>query len=460
MCQSKAEGGQRCVPTITTRALNKLRKRTDPESQRAVAQLVDARSVYGPIVSPLDLPIPSEVSSLLSTLEEIGDPLLVGGTVRDALMEGTVPKDFDIEVHGVDMDSLARKLRRKGYQVDEVGRQFGVLKTRAGSEDIDISVPRKDSLTGSGHRGFTVDIDEEMGVKEAASRRDFTINAMMYSQKHGVCIDPYNGREDLDNGVLRHVSDAFGEDPLRPLRAFQFAGRYNLSLAPETAQICRDLRPRAEEIPTERVRGEWRKFYTKATDPQKSLAALKEMGWDDTLPGTDTINGEHVQQAVTDAQFSGLNGDDRTVLVASVCASNMSNEDSREFMRRTIEGDNIAKRAHLLSQTQPPAQVTRAEMRQWSRGLGQKSLTINDWQAREKARGADTSIVMGAALEHGVADSSPVDHIQGRHLLETFPDRRPGPWVGQAVVAARQAEDEGLFTDEESGKAWLKNNIA
>src|SRR5690606_23667911 len=96
-----------------------------------------------------------------------GNPLLVGGTVRD-VESGAVPKDFDIEVHEMGMDDLATSLRSKGYTVDLVGAQFGVIKTRAGGEEIDLSVPRKDSLSGVGHQGFTVETDGDMGVQEAA----------------------------------------------------------------------------------------------------------------------------------------------------------------------------------------------------------------------------------------------------------------------------------------------------
>lgn len=453
MCQSKADGGHRCPPTPTARAARHLRAQDTPEARAALDRLHAARSLYGPIVTPLSIPVPEPVSRLLETLSGAGNPLLVGGTVRDAITDGRVPKDFDIEVHGADMDTLARTLRRAGYQVDEVGRQFGVLKTRVGrgedAEDIDISVPRRDSLTGEGHRGFEVEVDSDMGVKEAAARRDFTINAMMYDAKNEVCIDPYRGREDLEAGVLRHVSDAFGEDPLRPLRAFQFAGRYGLRLAPETARVCRTLRARAEELPTERVRGEWAKFYTKSSSPSRSLKALKQMGWDDTVPGLSTVNPAHVDKVAKSGP----------VLMGAVMTRNMSENDSREFLRRTIEGDDIARRAHLLGRTHAPQSLDRASMRRWARELGAKNLRIADWEERERAVRTPVSQineVMVAARQHGVAYAKPSDHLQGRDVLP-LTSRKPGPWLGALLAEATNAQDRGDFNTRDEAFAWLRS---
>lgn len=471
MCQSKADGGRRCPETATTKTLRAMRKKAKratargdltkaQEVEERINHLTQAREKYGPIVSDLELPVPHKIANLMDALSKDGaTPLIVGGSVRDALNGDTAPKDFDIEVHGQSMDDIARTLRKNGYAADMVGRQFGVIKTRVGGEEIDISVPRKDSLTGTGHRGFTVETDENMGVREAASRRDFTINAMMYDHTHKVAIDPYGGREDLENGVLRHVSDAFSEDPLRPLRGFQFAARYGLTMDPETAEVCKSLRPRVEEISKERIQTEWMKFYSKSTTPSAGLAVLRQMGWDDTVPGLSKINEAHLDNAIAIRKNS--NEEDRGVLVAAVAMSSMDKEEARKFSRLTMVGDKPRNKALELAATTAPQSLTRSQVRKWSRSLEKKKLTVQDWVDKQNAIEADpkqTAAVVEETKKHQVFERGPVESLAGKDVLELFPDKKPGPWVGALINKARDAEDEGVFTDNAGARKWALEN--
>ena len=114
-------------------------------------------------------------------------------------------------------------------EVIAVGRAFGVLRVKG--IDCDFSVPRRDSKTGRGHRGFLVESDPNLSMVEAASRRDFTINAVMMDPLTGEVMDPFGGLRDLRGGILRHTSDKFAEDPLRVLRGMQLAARFDLDVA-------------------------------------------------------------------------------------------------------------------------------------------------------------------------------------------------------------------------------------
>ena len=164
-----------------------------------------------------------------------GRALMVGGSVRDLLC-GKRVKDVDIEVFGVAPDDLKRVLGA-AYALDLVGLSFGVLKIQ--HLDIDISLPRRESKRGLGHKGFDIASDPSLPIPEAASRRDFTVNAIYYDPLADELIDPHGGARDLADGVLRHVSEKFREDPLRVLRGMQFVARFDLAPAPETIAICR-----------------------------------------------------------------------------------------------------------------------------------------------------------------------------------------------------------------------------
>src|SRR5436309_10914542 len=172
-----------------------------------------------------ELKLPADLRAMLEAVRRVGRPRLVGGGVRDWLL-GLAPKDFDVEVAGVDFETLQRTLSPFGA-TDIVGRSFGVIKVRstASGAEYDFSLPRRESKTGAGHRGFAVAPDPALSDAEAAARRDFTVNAIALDPFSGALIDPHGGQRDLQARVLRHTSAAFGEDPLRVLRAFQLAAR-------------------------------------------------------------------------------------------------------------------------------------------------------------------------------------------------------------------------------------------
>ena len=174
--------------------------------------------------------LPDELASLLREVPSLARAYLVGGCVRDSLL-GIVHKDFDLEVYGVGYETLARELSVHG-RVDLVGKSFGVIKfSSPDGGQWDFSLPRRDSKMSAGHKGFQVEFDPDIHPRDAASRRDFTINALMFDPRTGEYLDFFGGRHDLEKRVLRHTSPAFVEDPLRVLRGMQFAARFNLTPA-------------------------------------------------------------------------------------------------------------------------------------------------------------------------------------------------------------------------------------
>src|SRR5437773_2891200 len=229
--------------------------------------------------SAVNLPIPSGLRRLLDALcAAQGRPFIVGGAVRDALLALPV-KDFDVEVFGLSTGSLKAALMPLG-SVNAVGEAFTVFKL-GGLEGVegavDVSLPRRDSKVGPGHRGIAVQGDPGLAPEEAARRRDFTINAMLFDPCSAEILDFFGGRRDLGARVLRAVDPSrFGEDPLRALRAVQLASRYELSVEPETARLCASM-PLAE-LPADRVFGEIEKLLLKSSRPSLGLRLLREWG--------------------------------------------------------------------------------------------------------------------------------------------------------------------------------------
>lgn len=222
--------------------------------------------------------IPGLVLNIAKAVRDAGGrALLVGGCVRDELM-GKQPKDWDLEVYGIEPARLRELLDQFG-SVNVVGEAFTVYKLGA---HLDVSLPRRERKTGRGHRAFFIEGDPAMSIEEAARRRDFTINAILQDPLTLEIIDPFHGRDDLDRGVLRTVSpNTFAEDGLRVLRAAQFAARFEFRIEPETVALCRTID--LSDLPSERIWGEMEKLLLRAWRPSIGLGWLHALGVLDQL---------------------------------------------------------------------------------------------------------------------------------------------------------------------------------
>ena len=173
---------------------------------------------------------------------------LVGGAVRDQLL-GLPVKDRDWIVVGADPATLLSL----GYQ--QVGKDFPVFLNPKTKEEY--ALARTERKSSAGYTGFICDFSPTITLEQDLIRRDLTINAMAQSEDSEI-IDPYGGKQDLDNRILRHISPAFSEDPLRVLRVARFAARYHslgFKIASETRSLMAELAQSGElqHLTTERV---------------------------------------------------------------------------------------------------------------------------------------------------------------------------------------------------------------
>jgi tRNA nucleotidyltransferase (CCA-adding enzyme) len=221
-------------------------------------------------------PLLEEARRIAAAVRDTGGrALVVGGWVRDRLI-GRPSKDLDVEVFGLPSERVREVLSSLG-RVEAVGESFQVYKVGG----IDVSLPRRESKAGTGHRGFVVAGDPTMSVAEAARRRDFTINAIAWDPLTGEYLDPFDGRRDLDRRVLRVVDPAtFPDDSLRALRAVQFAARFDLAIDGEARALCRAIR--LDDLPAERIWGEVEKLLD-APRPSRGFALALELGVIDQL---------------------------------------------------------------------------------------------------------------------------------------------------------------------------------
>lgn len=230
-----------------------------------------------------------EILTILQAISLAGGTgYLVGGCVRDQYFDDE-SKDIDIEVFGLTQVQLGSVLKPFG-RVDNVGQSFGVTKLTTKANDYDFNLPRNESKIGAGHKGFEIVVDPFMSVYEAGLRRDVTMNAIYYNPLTKETIDNFGGVSDIETGVLKHVSPKFAEDPLRVERLMQFAGRKQMFIHKETAEMCRSLIPEFGTISKERHWIEFEKLMTKGIAIEEGLAVLTWTGWVANYPQLDALN--------------------------------------------------------------------------------------------------------------------------------------------------------------------------
>jgi tRNA nucleotidyltransferase (CCA-adding enzyme) len=273
-------------------------------------------------------------------------PIIVGGFVRDALLE-IESKDIDIEIYGTKSYDELEDLLKEFGDVNLVGKSFGVCKLKFDDLDLDFSLPRVDSKIGSGHKGFKVEINPAIDFKTATARRDFTINSIGYNVIQKKILDPFFGAVDLKNRVLRAVDlKSFIEDPLRVLRAAGFCARFDLKIEDNLLKICKDmaLKNMLDELPKERIFEEIKKLLLKSPKPSVGFKLLQEFGTK-YVTGNFEITDEIAKRLTPDSQ-TNLN-----LMFAGLCYG-FDEEDIKKFISKLTDEKELLKNVLQLSYAQ------------------------------------------------------------------------------------------------------------
>jgi len=431
-----------------------------------------------------------------------GQAFLVGGAVRDMVL-GLEPKDLDVEVFGLSAKSLEDILNTFG-KVDAVGRAFGILKLTTETEDFDFSLPRRDNKVGQGHKGFIVEVDKDMSIEEAASRRDFTMNSVSFEPIEEKLIDFWFGLEDLDDRLLVATSEHFSEDALRVLRGMQFAARFEMKMHQKTAIACHQMIDEFEFLSKERIWGEWEKWALKGRKPSMGLEVLDDAGWLFHFPEIEELIDlpqtpfwhpegdvwEHTCQAVdfavTLCDREGIENSDRLVMVFAALCHDMGKPATTEILSDKIitHGHDKAGEAptrSFMARIGAPAWLvervvplvtnhmvrrrglqTRRAVRRLADRLAPASIQELMWlveidgSSRHPAPpfvSWSIDIILNLAEQEKCKEGAVESILMGRHLIEI--GMKPGPAFGRILAEAREAQLDGEFSDLEGAKKWL-----
>lgn len=432
---------------------------------------------------------------------ESGRALIVGGWVRDRLMDHP-SKDVDLEVYGLDADRLKTVLGTFG-RVNTVGESFTVYKVAG----LDVSIPRTESKTGRGHKGFAVRGDPSLSPAEAARRRDFTINAISWDPLTGEYIDPFHGRTDLERRLLRAVDPrTFGEDSLRVLRALQFAARFEFQIDAETKALCAALP--LDDLPAERVWGEIEKLLLRARRPSIGFALALELGvvdrlfpemkalvdcpqepewhpegdvWVHTLLVIDEARtriddlpyaqqvalmlgavchdfGKPPTTAVIDGRIRSLDHEEQGVPPARAFLDRLNVHSLQGYdVRREVLG-MVANhlKPGMYGKADPP--VGDGAFRRLAQKVDLELLArIAKSDCEGRGGGFDCS-AMDAFLERarrlGVEHAAPEPFVKGRHLLEL--GAAPGPAIGEVLREVYERQLDGTVADPDAAIALAR----
>lgn len=462
------------------------------------------------LITTLKVPIleqfePEKLATITQVAELIakqgGRALLVGGCVRDSLLSQEA-KDIDIEIYGLSIDQVEAALQPY-FRLDTVGRSFGVLILKG--EDIDIALPRRESKTGPKHTDFKVEGDPNMTQEEAASRRDFTINAISIDPLTEELIDPFDGVTDLKARRLRHVSAAFSEDPLRVLRGMQFIARFGLTADPETITLCRQLDPL--DLPAERLWEEWKKLLLKGDSIFAGLTFLRDCNWLQYFPELEALVGcdqepkwhpegdvwTHTLHCL-DAYAAHRIGDeweDLIVGLAVLChdfgkptTSYVDEQGRIRSPRHDVEGvpiaqkflERLTRQKKIFEEVLPLVEQHMRPLALYRDGAGDSA--IRRLAARVKRVDRLTRVahadkngrppipaddfpegkwLLERAAQLAIEDNAPKPILLGRHLVAL--GIKPGKHFGKILDRAYEAQLDGAFTNEAEGREYLKKDL-
>ena len=357
-----------------------------------------------------------------------GKAFLVGGFVRDSLLRVSgEARDFDIEVYSISQDELLSILSKHG-KPNLIGKAFGVVHLSRQGIHYDFSFPRTESKTGVGHRAFDVQTNPNLTFEEAAKRRDFTINAMGMELPNLELNDPYGGKKDLENKVLRHVSDAFSEDSLRVLRGVQFAARFELRAAKETVELCKTLS--LSDLSRERIEEEFRKWLLKGVKPSFGLEFFCEVGLQKMFPEIST-RGDILDSLAKHRETLNLPDAETLMFAGLLC---LPNSKPVEFFKKWAPVNVLLKRVPALLDSLSLLNLgNKSDLRRCSLKAGSLKLPAMLKSAIHPTceRGISYNEAQQIGVEMGIWEAAPEPYLTGQMLLDM--GLKSGPELGKII---------------------------
>ncbi len=238
------------------------------------------------------------------------------------------------------------------------------------------------------------------------------------------------------------------------------ASRFGMEIDPDTVEKAKTLKSGFEDLATERVQMEFNKMFTKGKDTPKAFQALKATEWDNNFPGLSEVNNPKLWNNLKRVDSSSLSGEKKISLMSAICITDMSKKDAEKFLRKTVTRDDTRATARRLYEITPPTKQGVTEMKRWAQEIG-NATNIREWCQYQNLLGNDKEAesIFKKAEKIGILDRPEADLLLGRDVLDMFPERKPGRWLGDLLREARARQEEGAYRTKETALAWLKTNM-
>ena len=394
-------------------------------------------------------------------------PIIVGGYVRDSLLK-IKSKDIDIELYGISSFKKLEEILEEFGEVNSVGKSFGVCKLKFDDLDLDFSFPRIDSKIDRGHKGFEITIDPSLDFKTATSRRDFTINAIGYDIESRKILDPYKGRKDLKNQVLKAVDiKKFTDDPLRVLRAVQFSARFNLFIDNELFISCKDMIKNSllDELPKERIFLEIQKLLLKSSAPSLGIILLKKLGslklFRELLNLQETDFNQTLMAIDKMSTLKTVDETTNTILMLALLSYKLSINSREKFLSRLTNSKSLKAKILILLKHQNSLSfdkftdydiyilATQVNIEVFV--LFHKAISNSE----KKLQSLDK--LQKRAKELDILNKKAEAILQGKDIIKL--GLKPSKEFSKILDRAYRAQISGEFTTKKDGYIWLKKEL-
>ena len=408
---------------------------------------------------------PNKLDKIFDKLNKNGiKPIIVGGYVRDWFLKKT-NKDIDIELYGVHSLQIVQEILQEFGKVNNVGKSFGVCKLNYYDLELDFSLPRKENKTAKGHKGFDIIVDTSLDFATAASRRDFTINAMGFDVIEKKLLDPFDGKADLEQKILKAVNtNSFSEDPLRVLRIMQFGARFELRVDCSLLKLAQNMIQNnvLNELPKERIFMEFEKLFLKSKKISYGIVLLQKMGGFDYFQELSTLDKHqlaHILQALDYIyQFQLKNKAEIIILSFALLSLYFTYEQVLTFMDRFTNNKKIVDGVlHLLFTPFDLEKIdnysiyklsTQTNIEFYSLFLRAKTLHKKEQQINR---------LVQKAKSLGVLNKKLPPLVEGKDLIKL--GLQPSKEFSKILDNTYDAQMKEIFSTKEKALQWVQNTL-
>lgn len=400
--------------------------------------------------------IPNAIKPLLDAINKKGDAVIVGGFVRDALL-GIKSKDIDIEVFNIKTPDLLQEILQDFGNTDLVGKNFGVFKINIEEYMLDIALARVEKKISSGHRGFKVSFIEDFDYKQAAKRRDFTINSIGYNTKTNSILDPYNGILDLKNKTLRYINErSFIEDPLRVFRAIVFCARFNLTCTDKLLDKCRFLIDNGyiNELAKERIFEELQKLLLLSQHPSIGFKLFFSMHLNIYYPELLNIKNNFLYLDNMAKLKTGNKKIDIILMLCTIVFDFSSMQETSSFLDKVTNDKYIKKEVENLYLHKNSLQdISLVKITNYNIYKLSTTVNIKHLLLINRARGVWYKDIEKKALKLNVLTTKPKPLITGKDLINL--GLKPSQKFSMILDKVYDAQLKEEFFSKQDAVKWL-----